>query len=155
MPKKQIIFEHGVTEWGNLQTYKIVKIIKDGEVISENKSIPYTPKDINNMDGFDERSKEVVAAITTKKAKDEFKAEKKIITGVGLEERYTWDRMIDSMGRIAVRRIHRVFEDGEERSKKYHRSWVMPGDDFSKSDAMSKALAKKLHTPEVIAEYKR
>lgn len=155
MLKKQIKFKHGISELGNLQTYKIIKIVKDGEVISENMSQPYTPKDVKNMDGFDERSKEVVTAITTKEAKDEFKVKKQKIIGTGLEETYSWDRMIDEEGRISVRRIHRVFEDGKEISKKYHRSWIMPGDDFSKSDAMSKALAKKFHTPKVIAEYKK
>ena len=29
----------------------------------------------------------------------------------------------------------------------------MPGQDPSKDDVMSKAIAEKLHTPEVIAEY--
>jgi len=151
---KQTEFKHGVSELGNLQTYKIVKIVKDGEVINKNMSKPYTPADVNNMDGFDEKSKEVVAAITTKEAKTEFEAEKQPITGTGLEETYSWDRMIDEEGRIAVRRIHRVFEDGKEISKKYHRSWIIPGDDFSKSDAISKALAKKFHTAKIIKDYK-
>ena len=38
-------------------------------------------------------------------------------------------------------------------SKKYHRSWIMPGDDPEGNDVMSKAVAEKLHTPEVIAAY--
>jgi len=152
--EKTIAYKHGVSELGNLQTYKIVKIVKDGKAISENMSKPYTPVDIKKMDGFDEKSKEIVAAITTKEAKADFNAEKQAITGTGLEETYSWDRMIDKEGRIAVRRIHRVFEDGKEISKKYHRSWIMPGDNFSKSDAMSKTLAKKFHTAKVIKDYK-
>jgi len=30
----------------------------------------------------------------------------------------------------------------------------MPGDDPSKNDVISKALAKKLHTPKIVAAYK-
>ena len=30
----------------------------------------------------------------------------------------------------------------------------MPGEDYSKADVMSRALAEKLHTTEVVAEYK-
>ena len=30
----------------------------------------------------------------------------------------------------------------------------MPGDDYSKADVMSRALAQKLHTVEVVAAYK-
>jgi len=154
MLKKQTTFKHGVSELGNLQTYKIVKIIKDGEIVSENRSQPYTPADTEDMDGFDEKSKKIVAAITTKEAKDKFRAETQATTSVGLEETYSWDRTIDDIGQIAVRRIHRVFEDGKEISKKYHRSWIMPGDDYSTADAMSSALAKKFHAPKAIKDYK-
>lgn len=152
--EKQISFKHGVSEQGNLQTYQVERIVrvKDGEVIeilSETIHPPYTPKDVKNMEGFDPRSKEIVAAITTPEAKADFEAEKQEPTGVGLEEIVTHDRMIDDLGRISVRRVTRIFDDGKEISKKYHRSWLMPGDDPDKADAISKALAKRLHTKAV------
>ena len=60
---------------------------------------------------------------------------------------------MDSLGRISVRRITRVYDEGVIVSKKYHRSWIMPGDDATKADVMSKAVAEKLHTQTVIDNY--
>lgn len=152
--EKRISFRHGVSEKGNLQAYQVWTFFKDGEEIDEKIGLPYRPKDVKNMEGFDKRSKEVVAAITTKEAKVDFEAEKSESTGSGLEEIVTHDRMIDDLERISIRQITRIFDSGVEVSKKYHRTWLMPGDDSSNADAMSKALAKKFHTPEVIAAYR-
>ena len=152
--QKQIKLKHGVSENGELQVYRIDQIIDDtGKVLTEKTHPPYSPKDPKDMKGFDEKSIELVAAIEDKKVKADFAVEKQKPTGTGLEEIIKHDRMIDDLGRIAVRRITRFYDDGVEIGKKYHRSWIMPGDDPNDADVLSKALALKLHTPEVIANY--
>jgi len=65
-----------------------------------------------------------------------------------------YDREVKDLERISIRRKTYIFDDGEQVSLKYHRSWIMPGDDYSGADVMSKALAKKLHSVEVIKAYK-
>ena len=152
---KQQKFHHSVTENGNLQLRIITEYQDDtGKVLDKNYSEPMTPSDVNDMTGWDNRSKEIVTATTNDKILADFKAEKQEPTEVGLEEIVTYDRTLDDLGKIAVRRITRIFDEGKEVSKKYHRSWVMPGDDTSKADVISRALAEKIHTPEVIAAYK-
>ena len=151
---KQTKFKHGISENGELQVYQVIQVLKDGTVIDEKILPPYSPADPKIMDGFDDISKDIATAITEKTAVDGLKAEKTEPTGTGLEEIVTYDRTVDELGRISVRRITRIFDDGAEISKKYHRSWIMPGDDLSGVDVLSKALAARLHTPEVIAGYK-
>ena len=151
---KQTKFKHGISENGELQVYQVTQVLKDGTVVDETTAAPYSPADPKVMDGFDDVSKDIAAAITEKTAVDGLKAEKTEPTGTGLEEIVTYDRTVDELGRISVRRITRIFDDGVEISKKYHRSWIMPGDDLSGVDVLSKALAVKLHTTEVIAVYK-
>ena len=146
-------YHHSVTENGNLQLRIVTEYLKDGKVLERIPSLPVTPADTSKMDGFDDRSKTIVEAITDDKVKADFATEHQTPTGQGLEQIVTYDRTLDDLGRISVRRITRIFDDGEEVSKKYHRSWIMPGQDPTGNDVMSKAIAEKLHTPEVIAEY--
>lgn len=150
---KEISFKHGISEKGNLQTFQIMKVVRDDKVVTEVISKPYTPADYDNMAEFDQISKDIVDGIMLQKVQDDFKAEQITPKGTGLEEIVTYDRTIDDLGRISVRRVTRIFDEGKEISKKYHRSWIMPGDDPKDDDVMSKAVADKLHTPEVIAAY--
>ena len=153
--KKSIKLHHSVTELGNIQVRQVAEYVGDDGKIKEKKhGQPYTPKDSKVMDGFDDRSKEIVAAIITPEVKIAFDIEKQVPTNIGLEEIVAYDRVVEEDGKIAVRRITRIFDDGVEVSKKFHRSWIMPGDDPSKADVISKALAVKIHAPEVIAAYK-
>lgn len=152
--QKQISFHHSVTELGNIQVRQVTEYVKNGKVIDKNYGKPMTPADTNNMNGWDAKSKDIVSAITDSKVKTDFTAEKQLKTGVGVEEIVTYDRVPDDLERISVRRITRIFDDGKEVSKKYHRSWIMPGDDPSNADVISKAVAEKLHTPTVITTYK-
>jgi len=145
MLKKQLSLHHSVTELGNIQVRQVIKYVEDEEVKSVKYGAPYTPKDVKKMEGFDNRSKEIVATITAPEARVEFEGEKQVKKGKGIEEIITHDRVIEEDGKIAVRKIIRTFDNGVEVSKKYHRSWIMPGDDYSKADAVTKALAKKLH----------
>jgi len=152
--QKQIFLHHSVTELGNLQLRQVVEYVKDGKVKDKKYSNPVTPVNPKNMKDWNAKSQDIVAAIITPEVKAEFEAEKQPMTGIGVEEIVTHDRVIDDDGRIAVRRITRILDDGVEVSKKYHRSWIMPGDDPTGNDVISKAVAKKLHTVEIVKKYK-
>ena len=71
----------------------------------------------------------------------------------------TEDTIVDSIdvlpdGQIQVRKATRIFRDGEEISKAYHRHVVSPGDDLSLEDPRVAAIGATVHTEEVIATYK-
>ena len=71
----------------------------------------------------------------------------------------TEDSIVDSIdvlpdGQIQVRRANRIFRDGVEISKAYHRHVVAPGDDLSKEDSRVSDIGAVVHTAEVIAAYK-
>ena len=150
----QLHYHHSVTENGNLQL-RIISEYQDnlGKVLDRKYSDPMAPADTKDMTGWDDRSKDIVAAITDSKVLADFEVEKQEPTGIGIEEIVTTDRVIEEDGKIAVRRITRIFDDGVAVSKKYHRSWIMPGQDPTGNDVMSKALADKIHTTAVIAAY--
>jgi len=154
---KQQSFHHSVTEVGTIQVRLLTKYFKDGKFIDQEYGDPYTPADPNDMIGWDDRSKDIVAAIIDPATVAAFKAEKQTKTGIGLEEIVTYDREVNPINcthdEISIREIHRTFDNGVEVLKKYVRSWIMPGDDPSAADIMSKAVALKIHTPEVIAAY--
>ena len=151
--QKQQKFHHSVTENGNLQLRIVTEYLKDGKLIDKKYGDPYTPADTKDMTGWDDRSKGIVVAITDSKVLTDFAVEKQEPTGIGIEEIVTTDRVIEDDGKVAVRRITRIFDDGKEVSKKYHRSWIMPGQDPTGNDIISKAVAEKLHTLDVIDAY--
>ena len=71
----------------------------------------------------------------------------------------TEDSIVDSIdvlpdGQIQVRRANRIFRDGVEISKSYHRHVVAPGDDLSKEDSRVADIGAVVQTAEVIAAYK-
>jgi hypothetical protein len=170
---------HSVTENGTIQVRLITEYVKDGNVIKKDYGKPMTPSKIPtdeegniipqvdsegnpvvltnvngyNLTGWDTESKDIVTAITDPTAQEAFTAEKQTPTGVGIEEIVTYDRTVDDLGRISVRKITRIFDNGKQVSKKFHRSWIMPGQDTSKADVMSKEVAKKLHTQAVKDAY--
>jgi len=152
--QKQQKFHHSITENGNLQLRIITEYTKNGKIIDRKYSNPMTPADPKNMKDWDKKSQDIISVIIDDKVKADFEAEKQVKTSVGVEEIISYDRVIDDDGKIAVRRITRIFDEGVEVSKKYHRSWIMPGDDSTGNDVISKAVAKKIHTPEVIKDYK-
>lgn len=70
----------------------------------------------------------------------------------------TEDTIVDSIdvlpsGHIQVRKATRVFRDGVEISKAFHRHVVSPGDDLSLEDPRVAAIGAVVHTEEVIAAY--
>jgi len=151
---KQQKYHHSVTENGNLQVRLVTEYLKDGKVIDKKYGDPYTPADTKDMTGWDDRSKDIVAAITDSKVLTDFAVENQGPIGpADFQSLVTYDRVIEEDGKIAVRRINRIFDDGVEVSKKYHRSWIMPGQDPTGNDIISKAVAEKLHTQAVIDAY--
>jgi len=71
----------------------------------------------------------------------------------------TEDTIVDSIdvlsdGQIQVRAANRVFRDGEEISKAYHRHVVSPGDDLFLEDPRVATIGAVVHTEEVIAAFK-
>ena len=71
----------------------------------------------------------------------------------------TEDTIVDSMdvlldGQIQVRVANRVFRDGVEISKSFHRHVVSPGDDLSLEDPRVATIGAVVHTPEVIEAFK-
>ena len=71
----------------------------------------------------------------------------------------TEDTIVDSIdvlldGQIQVRKANRVFRDGVEISKSYHRHVVVPGEDLALEDPRVAEMGAVVHTPEVIEAYK-
>jgi len=71
----------------------------------------------------------------------------------------TEDSVVDSIevlldGQIQVRKANRVFRDGVEISKTFHRHVVHPGDDLSLEDPRVATIGAVTHTEEVIAAFK-
>jgi DNA-binding transcriptional LysR family regulator len=56
-------------------------------------------------------------------------------------------------GTVLFREATRILEDGEEISKKYHRSSLTPGQDLAGVPANVAAICNVAWTPEVIAAY--
>jgi DNA-binding transcriptional LysR family regulator len=56
-------------------------------------------------------------------------------------------------GTILYREATRILEDGEEISKKYHRSSLTPGQDLTGIPANVAAICNVAWTPEIIAAY--
>lgn len=56
-------------------------------------------------------------------------------------------------GIVLFREATRIFEDGVELSKTYHRSSLTPGQDLSGVPANVQAICNAAWTPEVVAAY--
>ena len=60
---------------------------------------------------------------------------------------------VTESGVVLFREATRIFEDGVELSKTYHRSSLTPGQDISGVPANVQAICNVAWTPEVIAAY--
>ena len=56
-------------------------------------------------------------------------------------------------GIVLYREATRIMEDGEEISKKYHRTSLTPGQDLTGQPEKVVAIAQAAWTPEVVAAY--
>lgn len=167
---------HSVTENGKLQVRLISEYKDDNDnIINTEYGDPYTPalivipepvvidplepvpvpdtliepvipdpvEDIcgYNMYGWDQRSKDIIVAI------DASGMALNTPTGTGVEETSNYDMVIEADGKIALRQIIKTFDSGKEISKKFHRSWIIPG------DVTDNAFAIAFHTLAVIEQY--
>jgi len=60
---------------------------------------------------------------------------------------------VSENGSVFYRETTRIFEDGVEISKAYHRSSLTPGQDISAVPANVQAICNVAWTPEVVAAY--
>lgn len=67
-----------------------------------------------------------------------------------LEKNVVYRQQVDEFGNINVQKVGQIIEDGEVHSEKYHRHVVHPGAETQDEDAVTKEIAKVVHTPEVI-----
>lgn len=68
-----------------------------------------------------------------------------------LEERTVIDQItVLEDGQIQVRQAAKVYRDGVEIAKTYHRHVVSPGDDPAGEDARVRLVAKTIHTQAVV-----
>jgi len=72
-----------------------------------------------------------------------------------LTKQITFDQQITEDGFINVRTITRIFEDGNELSKSYHRHVVTPLDKVENEDDRTKVIASAIYTPEFVKVYKK
>ena len=149
--------KHGVSINGEIQVYPITKYMEGDEMKHEVYGKSYSPSDVQNMGDFDIKSQKIVEACYTQENIDKMQIEiaqtNSKMKQSGLSEMVRHDRMIDDFDRISIRQITYLIEDGKVISKKYHRSWIMPGDSHENKDFISRAIATKLHTPASISMY--
>ncbi len=156
--QKQTKFHHSVTELGNIQVRIVTEYLKNGKVLGEETySDPMTVADTKKLDKWDDKTKDIVSAIIDLDVVAAFQAERQEPTGADIEETVNYDREVNPINckneEISIREVHRIFEKNVEKKKWYVRSWIKPGDDPSGNDVMSRAVAEKLHTPEVVEAY--
>lgn len=150
---RQKSYRHGVSINGELQVY-IVSKYTGGEVDHEVVDGPRSPKDVQKMGAWDIKSQQIVEALYKPEIIEEVWADIAYYTekfkAPEFYEAVRYDRMMDDLSRISIRKVIELIENGKVISKKYHRSWIMPGGTFSDKDILSKTLAENFHTPENI-----
>lgn len=155
--QKQIKFKHGVSVNGELQVYKITQYMEGDEVKHEVFDKPYSPSDVQKMGDFDVKSQQIVEAVYVQEVLDEILSDiahfKEKFLMSGFRELARYDRMLDALDRVSIRKVILLVENSKIISKKYHRSWIMPGGVYLDKDILSRTLAKKFHTPENIGIY--
>jgi len=70
-----------------------------------------------------------------------------------IERVISYDHRLLENGLIEVRQIERLVEEGAEIAKKFKRHVVVPGDDITNEDPVTKQLAVMAHTDEVILSH--
>lgn len=75
---------------------------------------------------------------------------------MALEKIVVVDRIeVVESGAVQVRTATRFVEDGKQLTNTFSRHVVSPGDDYSAEDAKVQAICAVVHTPDVVAEYKK
>lgn len=60
---------------------------------------------------------------------------------------------VTATGILEIRRADKIFRDGTEISKTYHRHCLTPGSDLSNEDQRVVDVATAVWTPEIVAAY--
>ena len=152
-----ISYKHGISVQGELQVYKVTKYMEGDKVEHEVTDKPYSPSDVQKMGDFDVRSQQIVEAIYIPDIIAEINQEiayfNEELAKPGFRQILRPDRMFDELGRISIRQAKMLIVEGKIASKKYHRSWIMPGGTYLDKDVISKRLAEVFHTPAAIEIY--
>lgn len=150
MLTKVISYDHSITELAHIQIRQITRIMEDGKEISK---ISSSFEEINpfkdSVAGKDARA--VLLMNKFKGARTSIKP--LAIMGQGLEKVVTYDNSLTKWGHVQVRQITKIFEEGIEISKTYHRHIISPGDNVINEDILSKLTAEAIHTSKIIAVY--
>lgn len=145
----QNIIEHGIGETGELAVKHGFRVIDNSRVISENITDSYSPADIKNMKGFDDKSKELVEVIQG------LVPEQNVFEENGVRKVVTYSRRTQS-DHVEVDEITRYFDiaTGAFLGKAYTDTQSYPpGRSPLLCDAVTKKFIETIHTPECIEAY--
>jgi hypothetical protein len=145
--EKQVTYKHFVADNGQIRTQTTTKVLDDGKEISSQVVTSGNIAPDASVVGKDARTVVIMNKLKT------VDIPSPIITGSGLEKVVTYDNSVTNLGHVQVRQITKVYEDGVLIGKSYHRHVISPGDDVSKEDVLSKAVAEAVHTQAVIDAY--
>ena len=71
-----------------------------------------------------------------------------------LDKIITFDQSVTENGVIQVRKVTKIYQSGVELAKSYHRHCIVPGDDYTEEDKITKKIAKAIWDEEFILAYK-
>ena len=155
--EKVIVYKHGVSITGELQVHPYVRYMEGDVIKHEVREKTYSPADVQKMGDFDVKSQQIVEAIYVPDVIQEVQQNiayyNEKLAAPGFCECIVFDRMIDELWRISIRQAFDLIENGKRISRKYHRSWIMPGSSYANNDVISRRLADVFHTPTVKADY--
>ena len=72
---------------------------------------------------------------------------------INVESKESYQVEVTELGHVQVRKAIRLFKDGVEISKNYHRHVLAPGDNLDNEIQKVKDVANAVWTEEVIADY--
>jgi len=72
---------------------------------------------------------------------------------MALEKRIVYRQRLNEFGEIWAYRVEQLFENGEFVSEVLFNHLIRPGDDTKNEDAVTKEIAKAVHTQEVISAH--
>jgi len=72
---------------------------------------------------------------------------------INVESKESYQVEVTELGHVQVRKAIRLFKDGVEISKTYHRHVLAPGDNLDNEIQKVKDVANAVWTEEVIADY--
>ena len=149
-----ILYKHGVSVQGELQVYKVARYMEGDVVEHEVVDPPYSSSDVQKMGDFDVRSQQIVEAIYIPEIIEEVQRDiayfYEELQKPGFSQVIRYDRMFDELARISIRQVKMLTVGDKIASKKYHRSWIMPGSSYNDNDVLSRRLAEVFHTEQTI-----